>query len=97
MHSPTWRAVSPATLAFRQWDDELVVYDDSTGSTHRLSEPAAQVLLFLLRHPSGVVTGDLVSAIAPSTAIDADVSAASLLGQVLATLAELRLAFEDRS
>jgi len=97
MHSPTWRAVSPAALTFRQWDDELVVYDDSTGSTHRLSAPAAQVLLLLLRHPSGIVNGDLVSAIASSIEIDADVSVASLLGQVLAQLAELRLAVEDRS
>ena len=95
MHSPTWRAVSPSTLAFREWDDDVVVYDDSTGSTHRLSAPAAQVLLALLRHPSGIVTDDLVSAIAPSTRIDSDVPVASQVGRVLAQLAELRLAVQD--
>ena len=96
MHSPTWRALSPSALAFREWDDEIVVYDDSTGSTHRLTAPAAQVLLALLRHPSGIVTDDLVSAIAPSTTIDGDGPVASQVGRVLAQLAELRLAVEDR-
>jgi PqqD family protein of HPr-rel-A system len=96
MHSATWRAVAPARLAFREWDDEIVVYDDSTGSTHRLTPLAAQILRSLVRHPSGIVTDDLVAAIAPSTTIEDDVSVASQVGRILAQLAELGLAVEDR-
>ena len=86
-----WRAVAAQAIAWRQWDDEIVVYHDTNGSTHHLSPIASAVLLALLRHPSGMATASLVRAIAE----DFDVANMSLEGEIeraLTDLANLELA-----
>jgi hypothetical protein len=34
-------------LLWRAWEDEIVVYDDRSGDTHRLTAPSASVFLSL--------------------------------------------------
>lgn len=46
--SRCWRVVAPERLAVRTWDDEAVVYDDATGSTHLLAPLSAAALAALL-------------------------------------------------
>jgi PqqD family protein of HPr-rel-A system len=55
-----WRPLFPGTLAWREWDDELVVYNDATGNTHHLSPIASAVLLALAPHRDGIDTPALV-------------------------------------
>jgi PqqD family protein of HPr-rel-A system len=93
MTSPLWRALTPQALAWRQWDDELVLYNDATGSTHHLGAIGADVLLALLRHPSGIAMDTLVRDVAQRFELPGgDGALASEIERTLADLADIRLA-----
>jgi hypothetical protein len=49
-----WFATSPATLTWRQWDDEFVFFDAASGATHLLDAGAAGVLIDLAAAPHGL-------------------------------------------
>jgi PqqD family protein of HPr-rel-A system len=93
-----WHAVEPRAISWRQWDDELVVYNDSTGSTHHLSSLGGALMLALLRHTSGIEMTALVRDIAErvDTAEDAALLSAEI-DSALTELAELRLAVCSRA
>ena len=76
----------------REWDDALVVYNDVTGSTHHLDALGAEVLLALLRSPSGIDTATLNRDIAARVELGAGVELISAIERTLGELAELRLA-----
>jgi hypothetical protein len=40
---PRWRIADE--LSWRCWDDEVVVYDNRSGHTHRLTAPGADLFL----------------------------------------------------
>jgi hypothetical protein len=42
-----WRIVPGQTLRHRCWDSTAVLYNDLSGATHQLSEPALALLLDL--------------------------------------------------
>ncbi len=55
MSSPshrTWRVPPQADPLHRIWEDEDVFFHGGAGDTHRLSAPAALVLLRLMRGPA---------------------------------------------
>ena len=79
-------------LASRTWDDELVVYNEVTGSTHHLSVLGRAVMTTLLSHPSGIAASALVRGIADDAGTAADDELADAVLRTLAHLAELRLA-----
>jgi PqqD family protein of HPr-rel-A system len=87
-----WRPAARDALALREWDDEFVVYNDATGSTHHLTALGGDVLQTLLSHPSGIDEHALVDILA--TRIDAapGVSLAAEIEAVLDKLRELDLA-----
>jgi PqqD family protein of HPr-rel-A system len=87
-----WIPVAPDALAWREWDGELVVYNDVTGSTHHLSPLGSDVLLTLLRHPTGIDMTALVRDIADRVEISGELELDDAIGQALAELAELKLA-----
>lgn len=91
-HEATWRAFAPDALASRGWDDELVVYNDVTGSTHHLSVLGSAVMKTLLQHPSGISLTDLVRDIAGDPGSVGDGEIREAVERALAHLAELRLA-----
>jgi transcription initiation factor IIE alpha subunit len=45
-----WRIDESAGLEWRFWDDEYVFHHALSNDTHRLSEPAGAILLYLLEH-----------------------------------------------
>ena len=92
MQDPTWRPVAPEALALRTWDDELVVYNDATGSTHHLNVLGRAVMQKLLSHPSGIAVSALVRSIADDAGTAADAELAQAVERTLADLAESRLA-----
>ena len=91
MQDPTWRAFAPDALASRSWDDELVVYNDVTGSTHHLDVLGRAVMQQLLSHPSGIAVSALVRGIADDAGTAADDELADAVERTLAELAGLRL------
>jgi hypothetical protein len=45
---PRWRVVVPRALVLRAWEDELVIYNESTGHTHLLGVVPGKLLQMLL-------------------------------------------------
>jgi PqqD family protein of HPr-rel-A system len=86
-----WRAPGAQAIAWRQWDDEIVVYNNATGSTHHLSPMGSAVLLALLRHPSGMETASLVRAVAEDFDV-ANMPLEAVIERTLTDLADLELA-----
>jgi PqqD family protein of HPr-rel-A system len=79
-------------VALREWDDELVVYNDLTGSTHHLDALGAEVLLALLRSPAGIDTTALTRDIAARVELGAGVELTAEIERTLGELAGFRLA-----
>lgn len=88
----SWRAPEPHAVAWREWDDEFVVYNHATGSTHQLSALGGEVLLALLRRPSGIDVPDLVREIADRVEPAESTDLGAEIERALAELAALRLA-----
>lgn len=88
---PAWRPVAPDAIASRLWDDELVVYNDVTGSTHHLSVLGSDVMRTLLEHPAGMALVALVDRIANAAGTGADRQLSNAIERTLADLAQLRL------
>ena len=80
-----WRAAAPDALAWRQWDDDVVLYNDATGSTHHLGPLGGEVMLCLLRHPGGIDV----------TALSRDMSAIIEIPDELHLVAEIQRALDD--
>jgi PqqD family protein of HPr-rel-A system len=73
-----WRAAASDALAWREWDDELVVYNELTGNTHHLNAFGSIVLLTLVANPAGLDIATLMHAIEarvelePGTSLEAE-------------------------
>ena len=87
-----WQLIRPQAIAWRQWDDELVVYDDVTGSTHHLSSLGADVLLALVEHPAGITVTSLVAHVRHHMQPSAHGLLPAAIAGTLAELARLDLA-----
>jgi PqqD family protein of HPr-rel-A system len=92
-----WRPLAPDGVAWREWGDELVVYNDATGSTHHLSALGAEVLLALLRSPAGIDMATLARDVAARVDLGAGVQLFGEIERALKALSELRLAAADSS
>lgn len=88
----SWRAVAPQMLSWRQWDDDVVLYNDATGSTHQLGPLGGEVMLCLLRHPSGIDVDSLVRDMTARVEIPAELQLAAEVERALGDLVELQLA-----
>jgi len=92
-----WRAVSADVLAWRDWDCEVVVFNQATGSTHLLGELGGEVFRRLVGAEGGASVDALVAGLTdePTGADNADWSAA--VAGVLSDFARLGLAEPDVS
>ena len=88
----SWRAAVPHALAWRQWDDDVVLYNDATGSTHQLGPLGGEVLLCLLRHPAGIDVTALARDMSAIIEIPDELQLAPEIQRALDDLAELQLA-----
>lgn len=91
MENRTWRALAPEAIASRSFDDELVLYNGVTGSTHYLSVLGRSVMLAVLAHPSGLALEALVRRVAEDSSVGADDALAQSVERTLAELSDLRL------
>jgi PqqD family protein of HPr-rel-A system len=88
----SWRAVAPHALAWRRWDDDVVLYNDATGSTHQLGPLGGEVMLCLLRHPAGIDVAALGRDMTTILEIPDELQLAAEIQRTLDDLAELQLA-----
>ncbi|MEH6433581.1 HPr-rel-A system PqqD family peptide chaperone [Massilia sp. DD77] len=65
-----WRVVPGQKLAWREWDDEAVVFNDLSGATHMLSLVAVEVLDLLRAAPRGAA--DLAALLTDPASPDPD-------------------------
>lgn len=87
----SWRLIAPGALAVREWDDELVVYNDLDGNTHYLAPLAGKVLLALLEHPAGVDADTLTASVGTLVAVDDPGVLAPAIEEALDELARLAI------
>jgi PqqD family protein of HPr-rel-A system len=90
-HACQWRAVAPEAIAFREWDEELVVYNDATGHTHHLAPFGGKVLLALLHEPTGLDIPELIESVAATVQISETKVLAPIIEEALQELARLEL------
>ena len=87
-----WQPLRPQAISWREWDDEFVVFNDDTGSTHHLNALGGEVMLALLRHPDGIGLDDLVQDLEPRFETTGDIELATEIEHTLAQLATLEIA-----
>lgn len=59
-----WRIPDARSLAWHELDDELVVRNDVTGSTHLLDSLGAELLLTLMRAKTSLTSDELAAMLA---------------------------------
>ena len=90
-HDTIWRVVARDALAVREWNDELVVYNDLDGDTHHLAPLGGKVLVALLAHPDGLNDAALIGRIGERLAITEAQVLAPAIEEALDELGRLRL------
>lgn len=85
----TWRVPPEADPHHRVWEDEDVFFHGGAGDTHRLSAPAALVLLRLMRGPADETT--LAAELAEAAACGPE-EAGTALAAILEELVRLEFA-----
>jgi PqqD family protein of HPr-rel-A system len=84
-----WRVVPGQLLAFREWDGEVVLFNDLSGNTHLLEGAALDVLHALQAQPAD--TAALAQRLAPHFDLDDDADLPAVLSDLIASLARLDL------
>jgi len=87
----SWRPVAPHALAWRQWNDDVVLYNDATGSTHQLGPLGGEVMLCLLRHPAGLDVAALARDMSAIIELPDELQLAAEIQRALDDLVELQL------
>jgi PqqD family protein of HPr-rel-A system len=87
-----WTGPAPHAVAWREWDGEIVLYDDATGDTHHLDALGGEVLLTLMAHPHGIAITEIVRDIGDRMDDRYEMRLASQLERAMARLAEVGLA-----
>ncbi|HSQ81365.1 MAG TPA: HPr-rel-A system PqqD family peptide chaperone [Casimicrobiaceae bacterium] len=90
-HALPWRAVAPEAIVVREWSDEIVVYNDSTGHTHHLAPLGGAVLLAFLHNPAGFELPQLIESVAAAVDIRESDILAPLVEEALEELSRLEL------
>ena len=63
-----WRCMPHDAIAWREWDDEFVVRNERSGSTHMLGSLAGAVLQVLLGADSALSNAEIVSGLGDQVA-----------------------------
>lgn len=90
MENVAWRPFATDAVTARTFDDELVVYNEVTGSTHHLSVLGRLVMLAVLAHPCGIALQALVRRVAEDGGVGVD-ELAQAVERTLVELSELTL------
>lgn len=86
---PQWRTVPGSLFRWREWDGEFVLYDESSGDTHRLNPLGARAVMLLLASAAGV--GELSGRLATEFALEGDAELTASVDRLLLHLYGLGL------
>jgi PqqD family protein of HPr-rel-A system len=92
-----WRAVPDDALACRDWDGEVVVFNQQTGSTHLLGEFAGEVLRHLVASEGGATAEALAAGLSDGPSGADAAGWTGIVAEVLSDFARLGLAQPDKS
>jgi len=92
-----WYAVPRAALAWREWDNEVVVFNQNTGGTHLLGELGGEVLRLLIAAEDGATVDALTAALSHDPSGADDPGWRHAVAEVLSEFARLGLAHADQS
>jgi PqqD family protein of HPr-rel-A system len=92
LSAPRWRSVSPDAIASHQWDGDLVVRNERTGSTHLLDPLAGCVLQILLEADAALSIADVAAALREDDAVADTSERAAAIATVLSEFKRLGLA-----
>lgn len=84
-----WRVVPGQLLAFREWDGEVVLFNDLSGNTHLLEGAALDVLHALHAQPGD--TAAMAQRLAAQFDLDDGADLSAVISDLIATLAKLDL------
>jgi len=68
----TWQIIRDPPCLWRAWDDEIVVYNEASGDTHRLNPFIAEVFETLMAAPASLSLPELGRRIAAALGIEDD-------------------------
>lgn len=84
-----WRVVPGQLLAFREWDGEVVLFNDLSGDTHLLEGAALDVLHALQAQPADSAT--LARRLAPHFDLDDGADLPAVIADLITSLTRLDL------
>ena len=90
-----WCTAPGGALACREWNGEMVVFNQETGSTHLLDAFAGVVLRRLMAHERGVTVEKLASALAHGQDVGEQQESGQAVNAVLAEFARLGVAHAE--
>jgi PqqD family protein of HPr-rel-A system len=91
-----WRSVSPDAIAWREWDGELVVRNERTGSSHLLAPLAGRVLQVLLEADDALSVADIAAGLGSESAAAIASDRYAVIDAVLSEFHRLGLAEPER-
>jgi hypothetical protein len=92
--APRWRCVPPDAIVWREWDSEVVVRNERSGSTHLLGPLAGRVLQALLEADGALSVGAIAALVGDPQAAAADSDWCAAIDEVLAEFHRLELALQ---
>jgi PqqD family protein of HPr-rel-A system len=92
-----WRAAPDGALEWRQWGEEVVVFNEKTGSTHLLGAFPGEVFRRLLAAESGATPDELANGLTERSRSAVTTGLAGAVAEVLSDFARLGLAQPDES
>jgi PqqD family protein of HPr-rel-A system len=90
-----WRALTADALAWREWDGEVVVFNQQTGSTHLLGDLASEVFRRLIAADRGATVEALAAALTDDPLSANEAAWTRSVAEVLSEFARLGLAQPD--
>jgi len=92
---PRWHALPSDAFAWREWDGEIVVFNQKTGSTHLLGDLAGEVFRHLVAADRGATVDALAAGLADDSVAPCDEAWTRSVAEVLSEFARLGLAQPD--
>ena len=92
---PRWHALPADAFAWREWDGEVVVFNQKTGSTHLLGDLAGEVFRRLIATDGGATVDVLAAGLTDDPVSADDESWTRSVAEVLSEFARLGLAQPD--
>jgi PqqD family protein of HPr-rel-A system len=90
--APVWQCISPDAVVWREWDDEFVVRNERSGSSHLLGPLAGRVLQILLESDTAMSVSDIANQLGDERPTSPDSEWLGAIQNVLAEFHRLELA-----